>query len=98
MCIGIPMQVVAQHSESATCLYRGEERVIDTMLVGPQPVGAWLLVFLDTAREVLSETKAKQISDALEAMRLAMQGDNHIDHLFSDLVNREPQLPEFLKP
>jgi len=98
MCIGIPMQVVAQHNESATCLYRGEESVIDTMLVGPQPVGAWLLVFLDAAREVLSETKAKQISDALEAMRLAMQGDNHIDHLFSDLVNREPQLPEFLKP
>ncbi|MCK9395510.1 MAG: HypC/HybG/HupF family hydrogenase formation chaperone [Methylobacter sp.] len=97
MCIGIPMQIVAQHDESATCIYRGRESVIDTMLVGPQPVGAWLLVFLDTAREVLSETKAKQISDALEAMRLAMHGDNHIDHLFPDLVGREPQLPDFLK-
>ncbi len=97
MCIGIPMQVLAQHDESATCLYRGQESVIDTMLVGPQPVGAWLLVFLGTAREVLSETKAKQIADALEAMRLAMQGDNQIDHLFPDLVDREPQLPDFLK-
>jgi hydrogenase assembly chaperone HypC/HupF len=97
MCIGIPMQVVEQYDESARCSYRGQESLVDMMLVGPQPVGAWLLVFLDTAREVISETKAKQISDALEAMRLAMQGDNRIDHLFPDLVNREPTLPDFLK-
>ncbi len=97
MCIGLPMQVVEQHGESARCLYRGQESLVDTMLVGPQPVGTWLLVFLDTAREVISEQKARQIADALEAMRLAMQGDNQIDHLFSDLVGREPQLPEFLK-
>ncbi|TRW89762.1 HypC/HybG/HupF family hydrogenase formation chaperone [Candidatus Methylobacter oryzae] len=97
MCIGIPMQVVEQHGESARCIYRGRESVVDMMLVGPQPAGTWLLVFLDTAREVLSEQKALQITDALEAMRLAMQGDNRIDHLFPDLVGREPQLPEFLK-
>ncbi|MGZ8914252.1 MAG: HypC/HybG/HupF family hydrogenase formation chaperone [Methylobacter sp.] len=97
MCIGIPMQVVEPHDESARCIYRGQESVVDMMLVGPQPIGTWLLVFLDTAREVLSEQKARQIADALEAMRLAMQGDNQIDHLFADLVGREPQLPEFLK-
>jgi len=57
MCIGIPMQVVEQHGESARCLYRGQESLVDTMLVGPQPVGTWLLVFLDTAREVLSDKK-----------------------------------------
>lgn len=97
MCIGIPMQVVEQHNESARCIYRGQESLVDMMLVGPQPAGTWLLVFLDTAREVLSEQKALQIINALEAMRLAMQGDNQIDHLFADLVGREPQLPEFLK-
>jgi hydrogenase expression/formation protein HypC len=97
MCIGIPMQVVEQYDESACCIYRGQESLVDMMLVGPQPVGAWLLVFLDTAREVLSEQNALQIADALEAMRLAMQGDSRIDHLFPDLVDREPQLPEFLK-
>jgi hydrogenase expression/formation protein HypC len=97
MCIGIPMQVVELHDESARCIYRGHESMVDMMLVGPQPAGTWLLVFLDTAREVLSEQKARQIADALEAMRLAMQGDNRIDHLFADLVDREPQLPEFLK-
>ena len=97
MCIGLPMQVVESHDESARCLYRGQESRVDMMLVGPQPVGTWLLVFLDTAREVISEQKARQIADALEAMRLAMLGDNRIDHLFSALVDREPQLPEFLK-
>ena len=97
MCIGIPMQVVELHDESASCVYRGQESMIDMMLVGPQPVGTWLQVFLGTAREVLSEQKAKQITDALDAMRLAMQGDNRIDHFFSDLIDREPQLPDFLK-
>ena len=97
MCIGIPMQIVEQHDESARCSYRGQESLVDMMLVGPQPIGTWLLVFLDTAREVISEQKARQIADALEAMRLAMQGDNRIDHLFPDLVDREPPLPEFLK-
>ena len=97
MCIGIPMQVVEQHDESAHCLYRGQESLIDMMLVGQQPVGTWLLVFLDTAREVISEHKARQIADALEAMRLTMQGDYRIDHLFPDLVDREPTLPDFLK-
>lgn len=91
------MQVVEQHGESARCLYCDQESLVDMMLVGPQPVGAWLLVFLDTAREVLSEQNALQIADALEAMRMAMQGDNRIDHLFPDLVDREPQLPDFLK-
>jgi len=38
-----------------------------------------------------------QIADALEAMRLAMQGETQFDHLFADLAGREPQLPEFLK-
>ena len=97
MCIGIPMQIVAQHGESAVCIYRGQESLIDMMLVGPHPIGTWLLVFLDTAREVLSEQKARQITDALEAMRLVMQGDSQIDHLFADLAGREPALPEFLQ-
>ncbi len=97
MCIGLPMQIIGQRGEMAVCLYRGLENLIDMMLVGEQPAGTWLLVFLDTAREVLSEEKAQQITDALEAMRLAMQGETQIDHLFADLVDREPTLPEFLQ-
>lgn len=97
MCMGLPMQVLEQRGESALCLYRGEPSLVDMMLVGEQPVGTWLLVFLHAAREVISEHKALQIADALEAMRLVMQGETRFDHLFADLAGREPQLPEFLK-
>jgi len=91
------MQIVETGSGSAVCAYRGQLSRVDMMLVGDQPEGTWILVFLDTAREVISIDKAKQISDALEAMRLAMQGQTDIDHLFADLVDREPELPEFLR-
>lgn len=91
------MQVVERRGESALCVYRGELHQIDMMLVGEQPQGTWLLVFLDAAREVMSSEKAQQITDALEAMRLAMQGETDLDHLFADLVDREPKLPEFLR-
>jgi len=91
------MQVIEPRGESALCTYRGQTSLIDMMLVGEQPAGIWLLVFLDTAREVISADKARQINDALEAMRLAMQGETDIDHLFADLVEREPELPEHLR-
>ena len=91
------MQVVEPRGTSALCIYRGETSLIDMMLVGEQAIGTWLLVFLDTAREVIDAERAKHISDALEAMRLAMQGQSDIDHLFTDLIDREPELPEFLR-
>jgi hydrogenase expression/formation protein HypC len=97
MCIGLPMQIIELHGESAICEYRGQKYLIDMMLTGEQPVGSWVLVFLDTAREILSEQKAGQIADALEAMHLAMQGETQLDHLFADLVDREPTLPAFLQ-
>jgi hydrogenase expression/formation protein HypC len=91
------MKIIELRGESALCVYRGQQTLVDMMLLDEQPVGTWLLVFLDAAREVLTEQKARQIADALEAMRLAMQGDNQIDHLFADLVGREPTLPDFLR-
>ncbi|OAI04281.1 RNA methyltransferase [Methylomonas methanica] len=97
MCIGIPMQVIEPRGSTALCKYRGQTTLIDMMLVGEQVAGTWLLVFLDAAREVISAERAAQIADALEAMRLAMQGETNFDHLFADLVDREPELPEFLR-
>ncbi len=97
MCIGIPMQIIEPRGESAVCIYLGQTTLVDMMLVGEQAAGTWLLVFLDTAREVISADKARQIADALEAMRLAMQGQTDFDHLFADLVDREPELPTFLR-
>lgn len=97
MCIGIPMQVVSVSEGSSVCEGMGERKEVDTLLVGDQPEGTWLLVFLNAAREVLTPEAANQIQQALEALNLAMQGNTSIDHLFADLVDREPELPEHLR-
>ncbi|MES9992771.1 MAG: HypC/HybG/HupF family hydrogenase formation chaperone [Candidatus Thiodiazotropha sp.] len=97
MCIGVPMRVISSQPGYAVCEGMGETRRVDTLLVGEQRIGSWLLVFLDSAREVLSEESAGEITQALQALNLALQGEREIDHLFSDLVNREPQLPEHLR-
>ncbi|MDJ0654085.1 MAG: HypC/HybG/HupF family hydrogenase formation chaperone [Xanthomonadales bacterium] len=93
MCIGIPMQVVEPGDGYALCEGMGERREINTMLVGDQPVGTWLLTFLDTAREILSAEDAEKITDAVKAVNLVMQGETSIDHLFADLIDREPEPP-----
>jgi len=102
MCVGIPMQVVEPKGRFALCRAEGthadaELREIDMVLVGEQPEGAWVLTFLDAAREVISEEHAHQTADALQALALVMQGETSIDHLFADLIGREPQLPEHLR-
>jgi len=87
------MQVVESHPGYALCDANGVTRRIDTMLLGEQPVGTWLLTFCDTAREVLSEEYAAQISAALQAVELVMQGETDVDHLFQDLLDRPPLFP-----
>lgn len=99
MCMGIPMQVIDSGPGHALCCDRdGSHHCVDTQLVGQQPPGTWLLIFLGAAREVLDEVAAQRIGDALEALGRVMQGDTGVDHLFADLADREPQLPEFLRP
>ena len=93
MCLGIPMQVVECGTGSALCEGMGERREISTLLVGDQPVGTWLLTFLDAAREVISAEDAKQRGDALTAVSMVMSGETDIDHLFADLIDREPPKP-----
>jgi hydrogenase assembly chaperone HypC/HupF len=97
MCIGLPMQIVEPRGRHALCSYGGEAREIDLALVGEQPAGAWVLVFLDAAREVISAEQAAKTADALRALSLVMQGETSVDHLFADLVGREPELPPHLK-
>ena len=94
MCIGIPMQIVEAGEGSALCEGMGERKRISTLLVGDQPEGTWLLTFLDAAREVLNPADAARITDAVTAVNLVMQGSTDIDHLFADLIDREPPRPE----
>ncbi len=97
MCIGLPMQVIESCPGRALCRGQGEEREVDTLLVGDAPPGSWLLVFLDSAREQITSERAAQISQALTALELTLHGETDIDHLFADLVDREPELPAHLQ-
>jgi hydrogenase expression/formation protein HypC len=86
------MQVVIPEGWTALCEGRGERRRVNMMWVGEQPAGAWVLVHLDTAREVLDETYAAHINEALDALAAAMCGES-IEGMFTDLAGREPELP-----
>ena len=96
MCVGIPMQVVRAAPGRALCEGAAGRREIDMALVGDQPEGTWVLVFLDAAREVVPAEQAALIQGALDALHLAADG-MPVDHLFPDLARREPELPEHLR-
>lgn len=98
MCIGIPLQVVKSLGPEALCADGDALRPIDMGLVGEQPAGTWVLVFRDAAREVLDAERAAQVRDALTALQHALDGETDFDRWFPDLVGREPELPDFLKP
>lgn len=96
MCIGFPMTVLEGDAFGALCERRGETHSVSMALVGALPPGAKVLVHLGSAVRELDPTEAAQIDDALDAVEKALAGEN-VDHLFADLVDREPQLPEFLQ-
>lgn len=94
MCIGIPMEIIEQREFSALCRGRNGEKVIETLFIGQQPAGTWVLSHLGAAREVISAETANKLNDALDAVDALARGDRDIDidaH-FSDLVDpqREP--------
>lgn len=98
MCIGLPMQVIEPGDFWAECEGMGRRARIDMRLVGPQPAGTWLLTFLDSAREVIDAVEALRIAQALSALEIALHGEVPPEHLFADLIDREPELPDFLRP
>ena len=99
MCIGLPFQVIQTDSHRALCQRGDEQRWIDTSLVAELVSGDWVLVFLNAAREVLSPERAMQVEEAVSAIERVMSGQPvNIDDCFSDLVDREPELPDHLKP
>lgn len=79
MCIGIPMKIIEQREYAALCRGRNGERMVATLLIGPQPAGTWILDFLGTAREVLSPQEAGRIDAALDALDALMRGDKRLD-------------------
>ncbi len=99
MCVGIPLQVQRMEGSVAVCTgLDGAEYRIDTLLVGPQAQGVWLMTFLGAARAVIDGAEAARVGAALNALSGLMAGQPvDLDAAFADLVGREPQLPEFLR-
>lgn len=96
MCLGVPMTVIESDEVSALCARGEETRRVSVLLVGPQPVGAKLLIHIDSAVRVLDDEEAALIDQALVGLEAAMRGDD-FESAFADLINREPQLPEHLR-
>lgn len=96
MCLGIPARVIESGPHFARCLSRNGEIRVDLALVGEQPAGTWLLTFLDAAREIIDGERAAAIEAALNALQAAQAGETDFAAFFADL-DREPQLPDFLR-
>ncbi len=96
MCLGIPMRVKSHHGAWALCEGRDGARMVSTALLDPPPAGSWVLVHIDSAQKILTAEEAARIERALDALDLAMAGGD-VDHLFADLLAREPQLPPHLR-
>ncbi len=79
MCIGIPVQIVEAGELAALCRGRNGDEQVNMMLVGQQPVGTWVLNFLGSAREVITEQDALNINRALDGLTAIMQGEEDID-------------------
>jgi hydrogenase expression/formation protein HypC len=96
MCLGIPMTLLADGDMTAPCGRGGETRTISLLLIGPQPAGTRVLVHIDTAVRVLDAEEAEAIDRALEGVAAALDG-RAFEHLFQDLIDREPTLPAHLR-
>lgn len=96
MCLGIPMTILTGSNSCALCGRGDEMRQVSLMLIGPQPSGTKVLVHIDTAVRVLDAEEADAIDRALEGLAAALDG-RAFEHLFQDLIDREPELPPHLR-
>ena len=97
MCIGVPMQIVELGTGVAVAVRNGVRERLDVMLLGDVAPGMWVLAFHGRALKTLTELEAQDTERALAALEAVMAGRTDIDHLFADLVSREPPLPPHLR-
>lgn len=96
MCIGLPMTVIESDEFTALCERAGAVERVSVLLLGRQTPGQKLLVHLGTAMRALDATEAQLIDNALAGLADAIEG-RAFDHLFADLIDREPELPAHLR-
>jgi len=97
MCVGIPARVVRIDGLQAQCESRSGRCTIDLSLIGPVAPGNWVLTFLGAAREVIDESRARDVEAALAALDAIARGETCLDTYFAGLADREPVLPEHLR-
>lgn len=90
MCLAIPMQVVALAGDGdlAWVERAGRRQLVNMMLIGPQPPGAWVLTSLGLAREVVEPGQLALIEEALAALAASLEGDYDASRYFADLQPR----------
>ncbi|KEO50893.1 HypC/HybG/HupF family hydrogenase formation chaperone [Thioclava pacifica] len=99
MCLAHPMKVLSlEGPSSAICDHAGKAQRVDIAFIDELAPGDWVTVHLGIAREKVSEADARQITDALSALDMVRRGETDIDHLFADLVDREPPRPPVSGP
>lgn len=88
MCVGVPVRIT---EVGDFFVARGESRngveSVNLMLIGTQPIGTWVLNYLGSAREVLSDDEAAKINRALDGLSALMNGAESIDvdHYFPEI-------------
>ena len=87
MCLSIPMQVAAIEGDGdfAWVERGGRRELVNMMLIGPQPLGAWVLTSLGLAREVVEPGQLALIEEALAALAASLEGDYDASRYFGDL-------------
>lgn len=91
MCFGIPMQV--QRVEEGFAWVRDDAlpdahlganfKRVETQLIETPKIGDWLLIFIDSAREIISPERAQEVKLTHELLAQAMAGATEFD----DAVN-----------
>lgn len=81
MCLGIPMQV--ERVEPGFAWVREDSLAelirVETALIEAPKIGDWLLIFLKSAREVLTKERAAEIKQAQHLVAQVMSGAQQLD-------------------
>ncbi len=96
MCLGVPYRILSVDGIAATATDGTHIELLDLSLLRDITPGTWVLAFLGTAREVLTDEQASQITAALGGLRSLMQGGD-LGDAFADIEGRAPTLPPHLE-
>lgn len=87
MCLSVPMKIVEIEADGdlAVVERHGRRERVNMMLLGPQPLGSWVLVSLGFAKEVVEEQELALIEEALAALAASLDGSYDAGEWFRDL-------------